>query len=131
MSSLLLCIIITALPVGNLARVMTPCVTFETPCNICASFTEQQLNKIAQRKRYVKKQKRDTTSSKNDERDLLGDDVDSFLDRMQTMRVLQITSLLHPGVLSPYPSVHCLSKHQQKLSHPPRVLPYSRRLNQI
>ena len=57
---------------------MTPCVTFETPCNICASFTEQQLNKIAQRKRYVKKQKRDTTSSKNDERDLLGDDVDSF-----------------------------------------------------
>ena len=55
-----------------------PCVMFETPCQICASFTEEQLNKIAQRKHYVKKQKRDTTSSKDDELDLLGDDVDSF-----------------------------------------------------
>ena len=55
-----------------------PCVTFESPCEICASFTEEQLIKISQRKRYVKKQKRDTTSSKDDELDLLGDDVDSF-----------------------------------------------------
>ena len=55
-----------------------PCVTFETPCEICASFTEEQLIKISQRKRYVKKHKRDTTSSKDDELDLLGDDVDSF-----------------------------------------------------
>ena len=56
-----------------------PCVTFESPCEICASFTEEQLLKITHRKRYVKKQKRDTTSSKDDELDLLGDkDVDSF-----------------------------------------------------
>ena len=34
--------------------------------------------KISQRKRYIKKQKRDTASSKDDELDLLGDDVDSF-----------------------------------------------------
>ena len=33
---------------------------------------------ISQRKRYIKKQKRDTASSKDDELDLLGDDVDSF-----------------------------------------------------
>ena len=55
-----------------------PCVTFESPCEICASFTEKQLIKITHRKRYVKKQK-DTTSSKDYELDLLGDeDVDSF-----------------------------------------------------
>ena len=34
--------------------------------------------KISQRKRYIKNQKRDTASSKDDELDLLGDDVDSF-----------------------------------------------------
>ena len=50
----------------------------KSPCEICASFTEEQLIKISQRKRYVKKQKSDTTSSKDDELDLLGDDVDSF-----------------------------------------------------
>ena len=55
-----------------------PCVTFENPCEICTSFTEGQLLKISQRKRYIKKQKKDTASSKDDELDLLGDDVDSF-----------------------------------------------------
>ena len=56
-----------------------PCVTFDAPCQICTSFTEEQLIKISHRKRYVKKQKKDTGSSKYDELDLLGDeDVDSF-----------------------------------------------------
>ena len=55
-----------------------PCVTFENPCEICSSFTEEQLLKISQRERYIKKQKRDTTSSRDDELDLLGDDMDSF-----------------------------------------------------
>ena len=56
-----------------------PCVTFESPCEICASFTEEQSIKITHRKRYVKKQKKDTTRSKDDELDLLGDeDVESF-----------------------------------------------------
>ena len=55
-----------------------PCVTFENPCEICTSFTEEQLLTISQRKRYIKKQKKDTASSKDDELDLLGDDVDSF-----------------------------------------------------
>ena len=54
------------------------CVTVENPCEICTSFTEEQLLKILQRKRYIKKQKRDTVSSKDDELDLLGDHVDSF-----------------------------------------------------
>ena len=54
-----------------------PCVTFETPCEVCTSFTDEQLQKIQNRKRYLKKQKA-TTSSK-DELDLLGEgDGDSF-----------------------------------------------------
>ena len=54
-----------------------PCVTFENPCEICSSFTEEQLNRILHRKRYVKKQKQHT--SKDNELDLLGDeDVESF-----------------------------------------------------
>ena len=55
-----------------------PFVTFENPCQICASFTEEQMLKISQRKRYIKKQKGHTASLKDDELDLLGDDVDSF-----------------------------------------------------
>ena len=55
-----------------------PCVTFESPCPICASFTEEQMQKIAQRKRYIRKQKGNTVSSKDDELDLLGEYVESF-----------------------------------------------------
>ena len=44
-----------------------PCVTFETPCPICASFSQ-----------YIRKQKGNTVSSKDDELDLLGDNVESF-----------------------------------------------------
>ena len=55
-----------------------PCVTFETPCQICTSFTDEQLKKIQNRKRYLKKQKAET-SSKDNELDLLSKgDGDSF-----------------------------------------------------
>ena len=57
-----------------------PCVTFETPCQICTSFSDEQLKKIQNtyRKRYLKKQKAET-SSKDDELGLLGEgDGDSF-----------------------------------------------------
>ena len=55
-----------------------PCVTFETRCDICTSFTDEQIKKIQHRKRYLKKQKAET-SSKDDELDLLGEgDRDSF-----------------------------------------------------
>ena len=55
-----------------------PCVTFISPCDICSSFTEEQLTKITHRKRYVKKP--DKKADKNDqELDLLGDNsVESF-----------------------------------------------------
>ena len=56
-----------------------PCITFETPYPICASFTDaEQMQKIAQRKWYIRKQKGNTVSSKEDELDLLGDNVESF-----------------------------------------------------
>ena len=55
-----------------------PCVTFETPCHICASFTDEQMKKIQNRKRYRKKQKAES-SSRDNELDLLGEgDGDSF-----------------------------------------------------
>ena len=55
-----------------------PCVTFETPCQVCTSFSDEQLKKIQNRKRYLKKQKAET-SSKDDELGLLGEgDGDSF-----------------------------------------------------
>ena len=54
-----------------------PCVTFETPCQICTSLTDEQLQKIQNRKRYLKKQKAETSSK--DELDLLGEgNGDSF-----------------------------------------------------
>ena len=88
---------VTALPVWNLAG-DDPCVTFESPCEICASFTEEQLIKITHRKRYVKKQKKDTTSSKDDELDLLGDeDVESFTGSQADLE--SATSPPHPQPL--------------------------------
>ena len=54
-----------------------PCVTFEAPCHICTSLSDEQLQKIQNRKRYSKKQKAETSSK--DELDLLGEgDGDSF-----------------------------------------------------
>ena len=68
-----------ALSVGNLGKGDDPCVTFEAPCDICASFTDDQMNKIQHRKRYIKKQKADASNAKDDELDLLGEgDGDSF-----------------------------------------------------
>ena len=57
-----------------------PCVTNEKPCNICSGFSEVQLIKIKHRQRYVRKQKVSNTcnTSKDDDLDSLGDDVEAF-----------------------------------------------------
>ena len=56
-----------------------PCVIFEAPCDICASFTDDQMKKNQHRKRYIKKQKADASNAKDDKLDLLGEgDGDSF-----------------------------------------------------
>ena len=93
-----------------------PCITFESPLEIlnppfeiCASFTEEQLIKITHRKHYVKKQKKDTTSSKDDELDLLGmRTLNPLLDLRQTWRVRQPIYLPLLHILSPYLSSHYL-----------------------
>ena len=109
-----------------------PCVTFEAPCDICASFTDDQMNKIQHRKCYIKKQKVDASNAKDDELDLLGEgDGDSFTDSNADLESAADNLLPHPLVLSPYPSVLCCSKLQPKLSHPPQVLPCSIKLKQI
>ena len=57
-----------------------PCVTNEKLCNIWSAFTEEQLIKIKHRHRYVRKQKVSNTcnTSKDDNLDLLGNDVEVF-----------------------------------------------------
>ena len=56
-----------------------PCVTNQSPCNICASFSEEQQIKIKHRHRYIRKQKTsDPCNTSKDDLDLLGDDGDVF-----------------------------------------------------
>ena len=68
-------------PTGREARKGDdPCVTNEKLCNIYSAFTEEQLIKIKHRRRYVRKQKVSDicNTSKDDDLDLLGDDVEAF-----------------------------------------------------
>ena len=57
-----------------------PCVTNQSPCNICGKFTEEQQSKIKHRHRYVRNQKTSDpcNSSKDDDLDLLVDDPEAF-----------------------------------------------------
>ena len=57
-----------------------PCFTNQSPCNICVSFSEEQEIKIKHRHWYVRKQKASDpcNTSKEDDLDLLGDDVEAF-----------------------------------------------------
>ena len=57
-----------------------PCVTNENPCNICSAFSEEQLIKIKHRCLLLEKQKVSDAynTSKDDDLDLLGDDVEAF-----------------------------------------------------
>ena len=57
-----------------------PCITNQSPCNICASFSEEQQIKIKHRRWYVRKQKASDpcNTSKEDDLDLLCDDVEAF-----------------------------------------------------
>ena len=87
--------------------------------------------KITHRKRYVKKQKRDTT--KDDELNLLGDeDVESFTGSQADLESAAgnlLTSPLRSQPLS-FKSLSIKTQLQQNLSNQPQVLPYSRRSNQ-
>ena len=108
-----------------------PCVTFETPCDICASFTDEQIKKIQHRKHYLKKQKAET-STKDDQLDLLGEgDGDSFTGSNADLESAADNLFTSPPILSPFLSVLYHLKHQPYLSHPPQVLPCNTKLKQI
>ena len=85
-----------------------PCVTFEMPCDICASFRDEQMNKMQHIiQRYIKKQKRDATSSKDDELDLLGEGHrDSFTGSNAVLESAADNLFTSPPVHNPYTSVH-------------------------
>ena len=92
------------------------------------------MKKIQHRKRYLKKQKADASNATDDELDILGEgDGDSFTGSNADLESAA-DNLFHPPppppVLSP-PSVLYHLKHQTKLSHPPQVLPYNKKLKQI
>ena len=57
-----------------------PCVTNKSPCNICANFSEEQQFEIKHRHRYVSIQMSSDpcNTSKDDDLDLLGDDMEAF-----------------------------------------------------
>ena len=55
-----------------------PCVTNQSPCNICGSFSEEQENKIKHGRRYIRKQKISDPNTSKDDLDLLGDDGHAF-----------------------------------------------------
>ena len=75
------------------------------------------------RKRYIKKQKALASNSKDDELDLLGDDKGSFTGSNADLESAADNLFTSPRIHNPYPLVHCLSKRQQRLSHPSQVLP--------
>ena len=55
-----------------------PCVTNKSPCNICASFSEEQQIKIKHRRQYIRKHKTSDPNTSKDDLDLLDDDGDAF-----------------------------------------------------
>ena len=94
------------------------------------------MKKIQHRKRYLKKQKAET-SSKDNELDLLGQgDGDSFTGSNADLESAADNLFTSPPpppppVLSHLPSVLYLSKHQLSLFHPPQVRLYNNKFKQI
>ena len=95
-----------------------------------------QMKKIQHRKCYLKKQKAET-SSKDNELDLLGEgDGDSFTGSNADLEsaadnLSPPPPPPPPPILSHWPSVLYLSKHQPSLSHPPQVQLYNKKFKQI
>ena len=91
-----------------------------------------QMKKIQHRKRYLKKQKAET-SSKDNELDRLGKgDGDSFTGSNADLESAADNFFTSPPpVLSLLPSVLYLSKLQASLFHPPQVRLYNKKFKQI
>ena len=106
-----------------------PCVTLLSPCNICASFTEEQQTKITHRKRYIKRgNKKSEKSDKNYDLDaeLLGDNsIDSFAVLMQNLKLLPNAFLLLRLDLNLFLSRRYLFERRLVLYPLLQVRPYS------
>ena len=90
-----------------------------------------QMKKIQHRKRYLKKQKAET-SSKDNELDLLGEGGgDSFTGSNADLESAADNLFTLPPILSHLPSVLYLSKHQPSLFHPPQVRLYNKKFKQL
>ena len=99
-----------------------PCVTFETPCEICTSFTDEQLQKIQNRKRYLKKQKAATSSK--DELDLLGEgDGDSFTGSNADLECAADSLFTSPPPPPPPPRPQPLAFSSLSLKTPAKTIP--------
>ena len=108
-----------------------PCVTNEMPCNICTNFTEEQQIKIKHRHRYVRKQKLldPCNNSRDDDLDLLGDEVEAFPGSQEDLegaaenlfsspacpQALRFESLRTPQTVSPTPGTALQIKIESKL----------------
>ena len=102
------------------------CVTLESPCDICCGFLDEQMQKIKNRKHYVRKQKADT--SKDDELDLLGDeDLESFTGSQADLEGAADNLFASPPC--PCISRYCPLKLQLKLSLLPHLQLYNRKLS--
>ena len=75
-----------------------PCIMFESPCGICAAFSEEQLIKITHRKHFVKKQKIMNSTSKGMRT------LSPSLDLRQNLRVLQ--TICYLSTTSSAPTLH-------------------------
>ena len=101
-----------------------PCITNQSPCNICANFSEEQQIKVKHRCRYVRKQKSSDPcdTSKDDDLDLLGDDVEAFSGSQADLEVAADIIFRHLHFPNSYVLNLCLSR-LLKLSNQPQVLP--------
>ena len=86
------------------------CVTNDSPCNICTNFTEEQQIKIKHRLRYVRKQKVSDpcNTSKDDDLDLLEDDVEAFLGSKADLEGAAYNLFPSPPRPQPYVLSFCL-----------------------
>ena len=101
-----------------------PCVTLESSCDICSRFSDEQMLKIKNRKRYVRKQ---TLQRMMNSICWAVRKWNPLLDLRQTLRVLLTISLLLHHAPSPCVSSHCHLKLQLKLSLLPQVQLYNRK----
>ena len=97
-----------------------PCVTNQSPCNICDSFTEEQQIKIKHRHQYIRKQKTLDPNTSKDDLDLLGDDGDAFSGSQADLEGAAENLFSSPPRPQPLHFESLSLNH--KLSHPPQTL---------